>query len=259
MRLRTAGEGPLVLKIAGMVSGVDLYAEEMELARAAGFRVAALDTTGDRRDDPAPGPLSWDLLSGEVARSLDRLDAEDAVLWGTSYGCIIALTAAARYPDRVSGLLLSFPPDPAWQPRLFRAIHRWARRQSVATNAKTIHRCFLALTGWEFVFPTALARLPALARASIDASTPARTIVDKVGMMWDDPPDLDGAGASIPTSIIAAALDTVAPLSGARRLKTRLPDARLRVIRIAGHSAAYSRPRTYHRWAIEELRRLTGQ
>ncbi len=248
-----------MLKIAGMVSGVDLYAEEMEVARTAGFQVAALDTTGDRRDDPAPGPLSWDLLSGEVVQALDRLDAERAVLWGTSYGCIIALATAVRYPERVSGLLLSFPPDPAWQPRLFRAIHHWARRQSVATNARTIHRCFLALTGWEFVFPTALARLPALARASIDASTPARTIVDKVGMIWDDPPDLDGSGSAIPTSIIAAALDTVAPLSGARRHKAHLPGARLRVIRIGGHSAAYSRPRTYHRWAIEELRRLTGQ
>jgi pimeloyl-ACP methyl ester carboxylesterase len=43
-------------------------------------------------------------------KAIDSLSAPRAVLWGTSFGSLVALATAARHPERVSGLLLSHPP-----------------------------------------------------------------------------------------------------------------------------------------------------
>ena len=118
MRLRVAGVGPPVVKLAGAAGGVGLYREEVDRARTAGFRVAELDLTGDRRDDPAPGPVTWDSLAGEVVQALDDMESTRAVLWGTSFGALVGLATAARRPERVRGLLLCAPPAPGWRPRL---------------------------------------------------------------------------------------------------------------------------------------------
>lgn len=258
MKCRTLGRGPVVVKLAGIAGGVGLYDEEMGAAARGGFLVAALDTGGDRRDDPAPGPLTWDFLAEEVFRGLDSLGAPRAVLWGTSFGCLVALAAATRKPERVTGLLLCHPPNPALRPRYEAALLRWTetRRDPVFAATAAFTLGFNALIGWEAVFPTTLARMPALARASAEAATPARTLREKLRLLIKEPAELPAPGSCPPAVIVASLCDTVTPLRGARRLAARLSGSRMRVIRLAGHCAAYSRPRAYARIVTEELRAL---
>jgi len=260
MRLDDAGTGPLVLKLPGLAGGVGLQAEEVGRARAGGFRVAGLDTSGDRADDPVPGPLSWESLGAEVCAALDRLGAPRAVLWGTSFGCLICLAAAAAHPERVTGLLLCSPPDPRWRPRLYRALLEHAARRARPARAATV--CFRAgfalLNGWEFVNPLALARTPALARAALEARTPATTIHDKLRLLFGAGADLPLPASPPPCSIVHGAWDTITSPGAARRLARALPGARRRTLALAGHACAYSRPRGYSRCVIEELRRLTA-
>lgn len=260
MKLRAAGEGPLVVKVAGLAGGIGLFAEEIEAARTAGFRVAALDTTGDRADDPAPGPLSWDGLAGELALAVDRLGERRALFWGTSFGTLVCLAAAARYPDRVAGLLLCTPPAPGWRPALHLALYRRLsdRPRPAEATARWFTLGFFMLNAWEFVIPSALSRLPGLAAAAKDASTPATTIHEKLALLFHDHPGLPAPERPIPCSIIAGAWDTVVPPHLARRLAAELPGSRLRLVPMAGHSLAFQRPRIYRRWTIEELRRLSG-
>jgi pimeloyl-ACP methyl ester carboxylesterase len=102
-------DGPPVVKLAGIVGGIHLYNEEVTLAARAGFRVAALDVSGDRHDDPTKRTLGWDLYADEVVRDRQPVRSR-ALLWGTSFGSLVALATAARHPERVAGLLLSHPP-----------------------------------------------------------------------------------------------------------------------------------------------------
>jgi pimeloyl-ACP methyl ester carboxylesterase len=258
MRLRTLGQGPLVLQLAGIVGGVGLFREGAEAAAAAGFRVGSLDTAGDRGDDPAPGPITWDFLAHEVVRALDALGEERALLWGTSYGALTALAVASRHPHRVRGLLLAHPPDPEARPRLHCTALRWAqsRPRPVAAVRRLFGIGFTLLVAWEFAYPTALRRLPAIARSAALAATPARTLADKLHLLWTVPPGLPPVSAGIPVSILAGRFDGAAPLGGARRLARRIPGARLRVVGFTGHSGHYSRPRAFSRMVHEELRRL---
>jgi pimeloyl-ACP methyl ester carboxylesterase len=258
MRLSVRGDGPLVVKLAGTAGGTGLYDEEMAAAAAAGFRVAALDTTGDRSDDPAPAGITWDALAGDVARGLEDLGAARAILWGTSFGSLVALAAASRRPESVSGLLLCRPPEPRGLPRFQTAAIRWALgRRDPARSARFLFVAgFNLLVAWEGLYPTTLVRLPALLRASREAATPASTFLAKLRLLLDESPGLPPAEARIPAAILAGAWDTVAPVAGARRLAASIPGARVSVLRFSGHSGAYSRPRAYSAQVVAALKRL---
>ena len=260
MRLSIRGDGPLVIKLAGTAGGTGLYDEEMEAAAAAGFRVAALDTTGDRSDDPAPAAITWDGLAEDVARGLEALGATRAVLWGTAFGSLVALAAASRRPESVSGLLLCRPPEPRGLPRFQTALIRWAfgRRDPVLATRLLFVAGFNLLAAWEGIYPTTLVRVPALLRASREAATPASTVLSKLRLLLEESPGLPPAEARIPAAILAGAWDTVAPLAGARRLAASIPGARISVLRFSGHSGAYSRPRAYARLAVRDLRQLAS-
>jgi len=259
MKVRTHGTGPLVVKIAGLVGGVGLYREEMERAARAGFCVAALDTSGDRRDDPAPGRLTWNFLSDEVLATLEGLGERRGILWGTSFGCLVALAAAARAPERVRGLLLCHPPEPRLSPAAYVRLAAWAETRSDPDAALRgmLGATLVALGGWEFLYPAALLRSPGLLREALDARTPPATVADKIRLLWGEEPGLPASAAAIPCSVVASAWDTIAPARGARTLAARIPGSRLRVLRFSGHAGAYSRPAAYGRIVVEELSRLT--
>ena len=258
MRLSVAGDGPLVLKIPGLAAGVGLYGEEIAAAREAGFRVAAMDPSGDRSDDPAPGPLSWDFLADEVFRGLDELNAPSAILWGTSFGTLICLGAAARRPERVQGLLLCSPAQPGWRPPLHCSLLRWtsSRPLPARASARWFTAAFMTLNAWEFFNPFALLRLKKLVHAARDARTPHRTIHEKLGLLFGDHPGLPRD--PIDCSIVAGAWDLITFPGTAARLAATLPGSRLFRLGFAGHSCAYSRPRTYLHRTLNELRRLSG-
>ena len=260
MQLTVHGnDGPLVVKLAGIVGGIHLYDEEIAVAAGAGFRVAALDVSGDRRDDPPKRPLGWQLYADEVAEAIDRASASRAVLWGTSFGCLVALAAAARHPERVSGLLLAHPPDPLWRPRLHLALLDWVERRADpdAVARGIFSMAFLGLTSWEAIAPPLWVRLPSLLRASLDAATPPATVKRKLELLFREEPGLPQPDAPIPVEVIAGAWDLVAPLAGARRLASLLPGAKLHVLGFSGHAGAYARPRAHHEAVIAALKRLT--
>jgi pimeloyl-ACP methyl ester carboxylesterase len=258
VKLRVDGKGPLVVKLAGLASGVELYREEMDAAVAAGYRVAALDTTGDRRDDPASGPIDWDGLVDDVGRGLDRLGDGRAILWGTSFGCHVALAAASRLPERIGGLLLCVPPD-LRQPALHGELMRWALgRADPARSSTALLRVAMALLcGWEFLSPAALRRARGLVQSAAEAATPATTFRDKTRLLVEEPVELPAA--ELPVSIVAGRCDLLAPCYAARRLARRIAGARLREIAAGGHCVAWGRPRAYAEVVLEELATLTSR
>jgi pimeloyl-ACP methyl ester carboxylesterase len=260
MRMTVHGfAGPPVVKLAGIVGGIHLYNEEVGLAARAGFRVAALDVSGDRHDDPPNRKLGWDLYAEEVVQAIDSLSATRAVLWGTSFGSLVALGTAARHPERVSGLLLSHPPDPLRRRRLNVALLEWAERRGDPDFFAHLlfSMAFLGMTSWEATSPALLVRLPALIRASLDASTPPTTVKRKLELLFREEPGLPPPDAAIPVEMIAGVWDLVAPLTGARRLAARIPGARLQVLGLSGHAGAYARPRVHHDAVIGALKRLS--
>jgi len=258
VKLRVEGDGPPVVKLGGIAGGVELFREEIDQAIRSGFKVAALDNTGDRHDDPVPSTLTWELFTEEIENTLDTLEVDRAILWGTSFGCVIAMAAAARIPDRVSGLLLSFPPDPEYRPRPLLELYRWSIRKRRTDRLFRILFILLfgGLTGWEFLVPTALSRARYVLRTALEARTPTSTVKNKLQLLWETSLMEEACRLDIPTRIIAGRWDLIAPVWRARRIASQVPGATIEILECAGHAGQYSRPRTYTTMAVNALRAL---
>jgi hypothetical protein len=109
------------------------------------------------------------------------------------------------------------------------------------------------MTSWEATSPALLARLPALIRASLDASTPPATVKRKLELIFREEPGLPPSDAAIPVEIIAGVWDLVTPLAGVRRLAARIPGRQASGVGILGTRrrvrAAARSPRRGHRGA----------
>ena len=71
------------------------------------FFVIRYDKRGHGLSDCPPGPYTIEALADDLAGLLDNLGVKTAVPIGISVGGMIALAFAARYPQRVSKLVLS--------------------------------------------------------------------------------------------------------------------------------------------------------
>lgn len=78
---------------------------------AEGLHVVTLDLLGHGRSDRPADPLvySTEAFAEQVMALLDHLDADQAVIGGTSLGANISLEVAVSAPDRVRGLLAEIP------------------------------------------------------------------------------------------------------------------------------------------------------
>ena len=78
---------------------------------AEGYQVALLDLLGHGRSSRSIDPKEYrtEFFADQMLGLLDHLGWEKALIGGVSLGCITALTAAARQPDRVLGLFLEMP------------------------------------------------------------------------------------------------------------------------------------------------------
>lgn len=95
-------------------------------ALAGRFRVATYSLAGDREDLLPTSAACFDDLVRQALNALTRAGWTRAAVCGTSYGALIATRLAARYPDRVSALVLASPLPPDFRPdaRIERLIAR---------------------------------------------------------------------------------------------------------------------------------------
>ncbi|MFD5468325.1 alpha/beta fold hydrolase [Kitasatospora sp. NPDC127059] len=99
------GEGePVVLLHGGGVGADSWYAQIPALA--ARFRVLAPERRGHGRTPDVEGPVTGDLMAGDLIALLETLATGPAHLVGWSAGATVALRAALRRPDLVRSLVL---------------------------------------------------------------------------------------------------------------------------------------------------------
>jgi pimeloyl-ACP methyl ester carboxylesterase len=102
-----AGDGPpLVLLHGGLANHLACWQFATPLTER--FRVITPDLRGAGRSRFA-GPLSWDLIAGDIPALLQSLGIERAIVAGVSFGAGAATAVALRHPSVVSALLVLHP------------------------------------------------------------------------------------------------------------------------------------------------------
>jgi pimeloyl-ACP methyl ester carboxylesterase len=106
------GEGPrLTVLLHGLLFSRRMHGPlAADLARR-GNRVVTLDLLGHGESDQPPDMWRYSMpqFAAQVVALLDHLEADQAVVGGTSLGANVTLEVAAAAPDRLRGMIVEMP------------------------------------------------------------------------------------------------------------------------------------------------------
>src|SRR5687767_4681480 len=106
------GEGErVVVLLPGLLFSRQMHHPLAETLAERGHRVVCLDLLGDGDSDRPPEMTNYSMtiFGRQAIALLDHLDAEKAVIGGTSLGANATLEAAAAAPERVTGMMVEMP------------------------------------------------------------------------------------------------------------------------------------------------------
>ncbi len=202
-------------------------------ALAGRYRILRYDTRGHGGSPVAAGPATIEALADDLVGLLDTLQVTRAHVAGLSLGGMTAQSVAARYPDRVHGLVLmatSAHTPGGWEERA-----ATVRAQGMGAIVDAV------LTRWftpDFRASHPEAVAPHRERFMAMDPEGYAACCGAIGAM-----DLRPSNASItaPTLILAGADDPATPVPMMEEIRGRIPDAELVVLPRAAHILAVER------------------
>ena len=241
----TGGTGPAVLFVHGV--GTAGCAWRPQVAALAGrFRCLTFDNRGVGDSPPAAGPVTVADMAADARAVLDAAGVESAHVVGHSLGGPVALHLAhnARPRVRSLALLCTFADGRRVGPLSWRLV--WAGMRSQVGPRRTRRRGFL-----ELILPPAALRDadPAALAADLagvfgrDLADPPAVVPRQMKAMraFDATPYL-GELAGLPTLVVSAAHDLIAPSALGRALAAGIPGSRFVELADASHGATAYRP-----------------
>lgn len=109
--------GPFLVLVHGLASSGKIWKHQINTLKQS-FRLLVLDLPGHGKSDRCQS-YSFDGFADWVAELMTYCHIEKASLLGVSLGCSVVLTVAARYPARVTAIVLEGPVAgfyPWWNP-----------------------------------------------------------------------------------------------------------------------------------------------
>ncbi len=205
-------------------------------------RVLVFDLPGHGKSE-VPPPFTLEDHTGALADVFADLKVDAAVMVGLSWGGMIAMRAALRYPERVRALALldtSAERVPLHERVKYRAMVAFARRFGMPQQllrAELAPLMFGKRTLRERPeLVTLLGRTlngyprEGTARAATAVGIDRRDIVDQLGAI------------RAPTLVVCGSADRATPPAKSKTIASRVPGARLEWIEGAGHLSAVEEP-----------------
>lgn len=203
-------------------------------------RVVTVDLRGFGDSEAPQSGYSMDALAGDVMGVAAALHLDRWVLAGHSMGGYVALRVAARWPERLAGLMLvdtrAEPDDAAGRQRREQAMARLRGGERGAFLDEFVAN--LVAAGARQRAPRLLEELRSMAEA-----VPVHVLIACLEGMRDRP---DSRGLlptlAVPTLVLVGEEDSITPPGTARAMAEALPKGRLVVIPEAGHTPPLERP-----------------
>jgi 3-oxoadipate enol-lactonase len=242
------GEGLPIVFVHGLGGTSNVwYAQRLALARY--FRVVTLDLPGSGRSDKMERQYSIERWVEQLGALADALGLDRFVLVGHSMSTVLAQKFAARYPTRLTALVLcgpltELPP---------------AGKEAFVKRAETVLR--------EGMLPVADTVLAGALTAATREGNGALTGMVREMLLSNDPPSYaaqchalsngsakaDQAQIKCPTLILDGDQDSVTPLGNARAIAAAIPGARIRIIPATAHLTMLERPEAFNAALTEFL------
>ncbi|MDL5363729.1 alpha/beta fold hydrolase [Halalkalicoccus sp. NIPERK01] len=254
------GSGPAIVFVHGAILDHGQWTPQME-PLSDDYTTIAYDVRGHgRTGGSARERYSIELFAEDLAALVTALDLDRPVLCGHSMGGCIAQAYAARYPDRLAGLVLAdtFAPEPLTR-------GEWVQRSLLLRATVPPVR----LLGYERVERALVWLHERLSRgASGDYGEIERLRSGGPRMATDEfakviravarfhETDLDLAAITTPTLVIYGENEPAFVRRHVPTLETTLPDATVREVPGAGHASNLDDPDSFTRSIREFLARI---
>lgn len=235
------GSGFPILMVHGMWCDHQVF-DDVVAGLAGGYRTVCPDLRGHGRSETPARAWTVVDLAHDLARTLDALEIDAAVVVGHSLGGMAALQLALHDPDRLRGLVLLSTSAEAEKPE---------RRSQLSLLALTIN--MWGMNNWlagriaNGFFSSAYARrFPAKVKAwrkgvlAMDkrALLQALEAVQNRPSVWDQLESI-----AIPTLVMGTREDPIADPARTTALARRLRDAKLVMLPGGGHALPMEHPR----------------
>ena len=244
VRYEDNGSGPAVFLTHGYAATGRMWSPQRQALNDAGYRLITWDMRGhggtDSPDDPAQ--YSEALTVQDMTALLVKLSVEQAVVGGLSLGGYMSLAFYLAHPERVRALVLC-DTGPGYRNPEGRAV--WNRRaEKQALNFEQ--------NGLE-----AASQSPEVRATLKDHRSAMGLAHSGRGMLAQfDSRVIDSlADIKVPALIAIGELDEPF-MAGSQYMVNKIPNARLAVIRSAGHSSNMDQPEAFNRVLLEFLESL---
>ncbi|MER5281024.1 alpha/beta hydrolase [Streptomyces sp. NPDC002809] len=233
------GTGPGLLLAHGAGGGIDANFGPILASLAAHHTVVGPDYPGTGRTPRAEAPLALDALADALVATAVEENVDTFAIAGYSLGSPIAVRAATRHPDRVTGLVLTAGfahPNPRFllAARLWRDLLRSGDLERLAA--------FISLIG------LSAPALDAIGQDDLDTALKATTTTIPSGTIEHldlliDHVDIreDLAAVTVPTLVISTTLDQLVTPYHHRQLADTIPGAKYAELS-TGHLPFVERP-----------------
>lgn len=242
-----SGEGsPSVVFIHAFPLDRRMWRAQIDAVGRAGGRAVAVDLAGFGESPLRAGTV--DDHADDVARTMQALSIESAVIVGLSMGGYVALALARRHPQKLAALLLADTKAGADTEEAKRGraanIERTDKEGVVAVFDAMAPKVFAPNTD-----RTLIESLRGLAAAQSPHGTKAA-----LAMMRDRPDATPGlASIAVPTRVVVGTADAATPPSEAQIMARAINGAELITIDGAGHFTNVERPEEFNRVLVELL------
>ena len=245
-RLRGAEDAPVLVLSNSLGTTQELWARQLPFL-AERFRVLTYDHPGHGASDLPEERPTVESLTGSLVSLLDELHLGRVSLCGVSLGGMVGMTLALQEPERLDRLVLACtsayvgPPE-GWVERA-----RLVRTRGMEAIADSVvGRWFTPELQEEE--PLTVARF----RAMLAATPPegyARCC--EALAAWDARERV--SGIAVPVLVVAGEDDRAIPVEQVRRVASRVPGARLRILQRAAHLANVERAEAFTNAVLEHL------
>ena len=248
------GTGHPLLLLMGFGDGLHAWANQVP-AFAEKFRTIALDHRGSGESEAPRGGYSIPQFADDAIGLMDRLGVERAHVLGYSMGGRVGQDMAARYPDRVSALVLAASAARA------NALNVYSLRASAwlyETYGPEAAAAFGPLISFTHAwFEDRLDSLTEALGEPVYEPMPMHAYRGHVEAIekHDSTPILGRIAA--PTLVLMGDGEWLNPMADARVMLDGIPGATLRVLEHGGHGFLWEIPEAFNRAVIDFLDPLT--
>lgn len=248
--------GRPILLYHGWGASIAFWSEQIPLLLEMGYKVIALDGRGHGKSDKPRKGYNLDRLRQDFINFQNTIKLDEWAIIGHSAGGGVAQITYHDYPERTKALILidtSYTIVETFQQKLFwnllptpltmtlNPLLRWSVR-----TISNLSIPFIAL-GMNKPVQTVKTWVRDL------NAVPSYVIIEEIKQIANYNLEEKLGEIKVPTCLICGNLDTITPLSMMRKMQQKIPDAKLCVIKNAGHFALITQAGQVNRYIQEFL------